>query len=178
METKFNVNVIDLEPKVIDKEKDIEQLIEAISAVGKVLTETRRKLLPKFKQEGVNLNKFYQKNFKEDKLIDSILPLYAQLHKAANERSKNGRVHSEDSSETEAYLKLRSIEQTWDQFILDVDNAMAAKYRENDQDCIEFIDNGTIRMMDCEKMREVALRDVLNPKFGHYTLFVLLRFFG
>uniref|UniRef100_A0A914UUM0 Uncharacterized protein n=1 Tax=Plectus sambesii TaxID=2011161 RepID=A0A914UUM0_9BILA len=97
------------------------------------------------------------------------------MHRAAIEKSKNGSVLPEDSLETEAYRKLRSIEEMWDQFILDVEDAMVAKYQENNQNCIEIIDHGTIRMMDCEKMREVALRDVLNPKFGHYTLFVLLR---
>jgi hypothetical protein len=77
----------DLEAAVSEKESV--ELREAICNLKETLKGLHKKLLKEFSRDGVDLQAFYQKNFKDDKLIDNVLPLYAHMHSVAYQRNQN-----------------------------------------------------------------------------------------
>jgi hypothetical protein len=78
---EYGLSVTDLEPAVSEKESV--ELRETICKLSATLSGLHQKLFSEFSQEGIDLQAFYQKNFKDDKLLDYVLPLYAQMHSIA-----------------------------------------------------------------------------------------------
>ena len=75
------------------------------------------------------------------------------------------------------YLEdLRSAEDQWDECLIEIDNQLALGETATLTREIEKIDPGEITLIDAERSVDIALKDVLCPKFYRHTLFVLMRY--
>uniref|UniRef100_A0A914VUT4 Uncharacterized protein n=1 Tax=Plectus sambesii TaxID=2011161 RepID=A0A914VUT4_9BILA len=157
------------------------ELETALLQTIKKMNGTFTKLSSEFQKPATNLTTFYEKHFKQEQLIDSILPLYVKMYRVAN-RPSWAEVFDDDQrgavgtpGELRAAKELQSLEERWDQLMVQIDEAMTAMWQMHEKNYVDFLDIGAINLVDCERMVNVSLRDLSNSKYGRHTLFVLLR---
>uniref|UniRef100_A0A914VTC3 Alkyl hydroperoxide reductase subunit C/ Thiol specific antioxidant domain-containing protein n=1 Tax=Plectus sambesii TaxID=2011161 RepID=A0A914VTC3_9BILA len=133
----------------------------------------------------IDLSTFYQKHFKHNQVDNILMPFYVNMHSAAlSEASENSisidqvTIKGKTAGEIDALKTLQSLEEQWNKLLLQVDESLPELAEEEEKDPGEYLDAEKISLIDCERNQNVTLDDLLSPKYGRFTLFVLIRFFG
>ena len=71
---------------------------------------------------------------------------------------------------------LKAAEKQWDQCLIEIDNQLNQNQQNALTQEIEKVDPSEITLIDSERQADIALKDVLCPKFYRHTLFILMRF--
>uniref|UniRef100_A0A914X5M6 Uncharacterized protein n=1 Tax=Plectus sambesii TaxID=2011161 RepID=A0A914X5M6_9BILA len=124
------------------------ELETALLQTIKKMNGTFTKLSSEFEKPAINLTAFYEKHFKQEQLIDSILPLYVKMYRVAN-RPSWAEIYDDDQrgavgtpGELKAVKELQSLEERWDRLMVQIDEAMTAMWQMNEKNYVDFLDIG------------------------------------
>uniref|UniRef100_A0A914W0I8 Alkyl hydroperoxide reductase subunit C/ Thiol specific antioxidant domain-containing protein n=1 Tax=Plectus sambesii TaxID=2011161 RepID=A0A914W0I8_9BILA len=165
----------------VEEEEDV--LIPSVLSTARALIEFQSNLEQEYKKEEVDFDTFYETEFKQKDLIETILDLYTAMR---NQRRQAFQSPASDYLEfieknigkKDAIEALQAAEKNWDHFMKELDDCMKAKWQEGEKEYVDVIDIGHVKVTDCENDKTVALRDILSTKYGRCALFVLIRYYG